>query len=145
MLGQFAATKPMARRAYKTFVADGLAKTEVSPWETLVGQIVFGGETFASHVQERIGQAKAIDEIPRAQRFPGRPLLEIIFGDQENQTKVTRNNLIAKSHVNYGYTLKEIANQLDIHYTTVSKALKAAAQDKSNLSKPNLPSFPDDF
>ncbi len=107
-------------------MADGLGETAESPWQKLVGQIVFGGDTFAAHIQERICQTKQVDEIPRAQRFPGRPPLETIFPDQEIQTKATRNHLITKAHIEYGYTLKEIADQLNIHYTTVSKVIKVS-------------------
>ncbi|MBW2683495.1 MAG: helix-turn-helix domain-containing protein [Deltaproteobacteria bacterium] len=32
--------------------------------------------------------------------------------------------MIVTAHEQYGYTLKEIADQLAIHYTTVSKVLK---------------------
>ena len=126
VLGQFAVIKPKARKAYKAFITDGLEEAEESPWQKLVGQIVFGGDKFAARIQKRISQAKEIDEIPRSQRFLGRPLLETIFVDQENQTKSTRNKLIIKAHIEYGYTLKAIANQLKIHYTTVSKILKAS-------------------
>ncbi|MBI5182128.1 MAG: helix-turn-helix domain-containing protein, partial [Nitrospirae bacterium] len=31
---------------------------------------------------------------------------------------------IYHAHVRYGYTLKEIADYLGIHYTTISKAVK---------------------
>jgi hypothetical protein len=35
-----------------------------------------------------------------------------------------RNKAMHDAHVIYGYTLKEIADQLGIHYTTVSKVVK---------------------
>ena len=38
--------------------------------------------------------------------------------------KSDRNPAILEAHVTYGYTLKEIAEHLDIHYTTVSKVIK---------------------
>ena len=133
VLSQFATTKPKARKAYKAFVTDGLIETKESPWQKLVGQVIFGGDKFAAHIQDRMSKASEISEIPRSQRFPGRPLLETIFAEQKTQPKAVRNNLIAKAHIEYGYTLKEIADQLNIHYTTVSKALKGskAAQDRS--------------
>jgi DNA-binding CsgD family transcriptional regulator len=31
---------------------------------------------------------------------------------------------VLQAHFKYGYTLKEIVDYLDIHYTTVSKAMK---------------------
>jgi DNA-binding MarR family transcriptional regulator len=38
--------------------------------------------------------------------------------------KTVRNKQIETAHMQYGYTLKEIADRLHIHYTTVSKVLK---------------------
>ena len=136
VLGQFADKKPKARKAYKKFVAEGLGEAADSPWQKLMGQIVFGGDTFAAYVQEKISQSKQIDtdEISRIQRFPGRPQLKTIFSNQETQTKKNRNHLITKAHIEYGYTLKEIANHLNIHYTTVSKAMKVS---KVRYPQPN--------
>lgn len=124
VLGQFAKQKKAARKAYRKFVADGLMDTEVSPWKKLVGQIVFGGSDFVADIQNRIDEAKEIGEIPRVQRFPGRPPLKKLFLKQKILDKAARNKQIVVAHVQYGYTLKEIADQLKIHYTTVSKVLK---------------------
>ena len=38
--------------------------------------------------------------------------------------KTERNKVIHEAHVRYGYTLKEIADQLGIHYATVSRIVK---------------------
>ena len=75
-------------------------------------------------IQSRLSDAREIGEIPRAQRFPGRSPLGELFQKQEKQDKTIRNQQIEMAHMQYGYTLKEIADQLHIHYTTVSKVLK---------------------
>jgi REP element-mobilizing transposase RayT len=124
ILGQFAKNKNQARKIYRKFVADGLLKQEQSPWKKLVGQIVFGGSDFVADIQSRLSEVREIGEIPRAQRFPGRPALGELFPKQEKQNKTVRNKQIETAHMLYGYTLKEIADQLHIHYTTVSKVLK---------------------
>jgi REP element-mobilizing transposase RayT len=124
ILGQFAKNSNKARKIYRKFVADGLVKQELSPWKKLVGQIVFGGSDFVADIQSRLSDAGEIGEIPRAQRFPGRPTLGELFLKQEKHDKTVRNKQIEMAHMQYGYTLKEIADQLHIHYTTVSKVLK---------------------
>jgi REP element-mobilizing transposase RayT len=124
ILGQFAKKTNEARKIYRKFVADGLLKQEPRPWKKLVGQIVFGGSDFVADIQSRLIDAEKIGEIPRAQRFPGRPTLGELFPKQEKQDKTVRNKQIEMTHMQYGYTLKEIADQLHIHYTTVSKVLK---------------------
>ncbi len=124
VLGQFSKNTNDARKIYRKFVADGLVKQEFSPWQKLVGQIVFGGADFVADIQSRLSDAREVGEIPRAQRFPGRPALEELFPKQKKQDKTVRNKLIKAAHMQHGYTLKEIADQLHIHYTTVSKVLK---------------------
>ncbi|MGB3223857.1 MAG: transposase [Desulforhopalus sp.] len=124
ILGQFAKNTNDARKIYRKFVAEGLVKQELNPWKKLVGQIVFGGADFVADIQCRLSDAREIGEIPRAQRFPGRPALEDLFPNKIKQDKIVRNIQIKTAHMQYGYTLKEIADQLHIHYTTVSKVLK---------------------
>jgi putative transposase len=124
ILRQFAKNKNEARKIYRNFVGDGLLKQVQSPWNKLVGQIVFGSSDFVADIQSRLSEAKEIGEIPRAQRFPGRPTLGELFQKQEKQDKAAHNQRIEAAHIQYGYTLKKIADQLNIHYTTVSKVLK---------------------
>ena len=125
ILGQFAMIKDEARKEYRKFVADGIANSKESPWKKLVGQIVLGGSDFVADIQSRLSEVKEIGEIPRVQRFPGRPPLEALFSKKAIQDKTVRNKQIETAHMQYGYTLKEIADQLKIHYTTVSKVLKS--------------------
>ena len=93
------------------------------PWEKLVGQVFLGSENFVARMREFLGDKQGIKEIPRAQRYPGRPPLDRIFIGIQPNDKVQRNKHIKEAHVAYGYTLKEIADCLGIHYTTVSKAV----------------------
>jgi len=131
ILGQFAKRKNQARKVYRKFIADGMQKATENPWEKLVGQIVFGGADFVADIQSRLNEAKEISEVPRTQRFPGRPTLETLFDKHEIQIKEFRNKQIETAHMRYGYTLKEIADQLNIHYTTVSKVLKTLRSHKN--------------
>ena len=56
---------------------------------------------------------------PRYLSMPG-------YGPMEKtQNKSALNKQIETAHIQHGYTLKEIADQLKIHYTTVSKTLKS--------------------
>ena len=102
-----------------------MVKTEETPWKKLVGQIVFGGSDFVADIQSRLSEAKEIGEFPRAQRFAGRPPIKTLFSKQKIRDQKARNKQIEIAHMQYGYTLKEIADQLKIHYTTVSKVLKS--------------------
>lgn len=124
ILHQFARNINEARKVYRKFVADGLLKQEQSPWEKLVGQIIFGSSDFVADIQSKMSEAREIGEVPRVQRFAGRPTLGELFPKQGEKDKAARNKQIVTAHMQYGYTQKEIADQLNIHYTTVSKVLK---------------------
>ena len=50
-----------------------------------------------------------------------RPPLNEIFKYQDKKSKY---NAMYEAHVQYGYTLKDIAEYIGIYYTTVSRAIK---------------------
>ena len=124
ILSQFGEKKNIARNAYRKFIAEGLISTGERPWKNLVGQFIFGGTDFVIDIQSRLSEVQEIGEIPRIQRFPGRPSLKFLFSEQEIKDKSYRNQQIEVAHMQHGYTLKKIADQLKMHYTTVSKILK---------------------
>lgn len=123
LLRQFARQKKVARKRYIEFVREGMATPEESPWKQLTGQIYLGGSRFVNSMQELLGNRKEIGEIPRSQRFPGRPALPEIFQDVTDKT--VRNRGIRSAHLEYGYTLREIADFLEVHYSTVSRIANA--------------------
>jgi REP element-mobilizing transposase RayT len=122
LLAQFSEKMITARQRYRTFVAEGMAGTE-KPWEKLVGQVFLGSESFVARMQELLEGKQDIKEIPRSQRYPGRPPLSRLFAEVSPGNRQQRNQRIAEAHIACGYTLKEIADFLGVHYTTVSKVV----------------------
>ena len=123
ILGLFSRNKREAQKLYCKFVKSGIV--DISPWKDLQGQILLGKEEFLErHRDSLIGKEK-IKEIPRSQRLLNRPQLAEIFS---NSKPNRRNELIYTAHVQYGYKLKEIAEHLGIHYTTVSRVIKNAGE-----------------
>lgn len=122
LLDNFSSTLVEARRHYRQFVQEGAGQQE-SPWEKLCGQVVLGTEMFVEQVRERLGGKEGVREIPRHQRYAGRPALADLFSEGGSLPKQERNRLIGIVHGQHGYTLAEIAHALDIHYTTVSKVI----------------------
>ncbi len=120
ILRLFSSNKQEARKRYRKFVSEGIQMG--SPWDDLQGQILLGEEGFIDKFKDHLTDKEKIKEIPRAQRFVSRPSLFKSFSASEKTS--TRNKHISTAHIKYGYTLKEIADHLDIHYTTVSKAIK---------------------
>ena len=121
ILVQFCKQKTKARKRYVEFVT---GSDEVSsPWEKLVGQAIYGSERFVEELQVYLGQDQQSKEIPKLQRFAGRPTLVELIPEAIYRNKPQRNDAIVKAHLEHGYTLKEIADEIGIHYTTVSKVL----------------------
>jgi REP element-mobilizing transposase RayT len=123
VLSQFAKTPRAAKRRYVEFVQAGIGWP--SPWEKLQGQTLLGAAGFVDALRPYLTSCRRQKEVPRAQRLLDRPALEEILRDEEERSKVRRNAQIRKAHLQYGYTLTQIARHLDIHYTTVSKVINA--------------------
>ncbi len=125
VLVQFAEKKSTARQRYRKFVAEGL-KDKAGPWQKLTGQVFLGSDNCVSRIRELLGERQEIKEIPRAQRYPGRPPLGALFADIGVKNSQQRNERVVEAHITHGYTLKDIADCLGVHYTTVSKIVSGA-------------------
>jgi len=124
LLANFSASLPESRRLYRQFVKEVMATSE-SPWEKISGQIILGTEEFIQQAKEMIGGREEIPEIPRQQRHVGRPAVTDIFPPGTVAAKQERNHLIRHAYGTYGFTLKEIAQTLGVHYTTISKVINS--------------------
>ena len=62
-----------------------------------------------------------LKEITREQRYLTRPALNEIFKPKDQKS---RDQAMYEAHLQYGYTLKDIAEYIGVHYTTVSRAIK---------------------
>jgi len=122
ILSLFGSDREIAQKKYQQFIRQGI--NDKFPFENLQDQIVLGNREFVEKIQEMIKDKKVVVEIPRKQRFVGRQSLEELFYDKSDLTKEVRNQKIAVAHLEYGYTLTEIANLIGIHYTTVSKIVR---------------------
>ncbi len=87
-----------------------------------------GNADFAEKLKNYWKNKRRLKEIPRIERFASRKELYEIFKDIKEKSK--RNRQIYISHIKYGYTLKEIADYFEIHYTTISKILKNLLEKK---------------
>jgi len=119
ILGLFNNQKKIAQKRYKAFVGEGIKQN--TSGNSPQSQIVLGEETFLENFKEVLENKKRVKEIPRSQRYIGRPDLSHIFKGPE--TNDQRNACIYRAHLDQGYTMKEIAAHLGIHYTTVSKVI----------------------
>jgi len=117
ILSQFGEEKTTIK--YQTFVLSGIKET--SPLKEVKGQLYLGKKTFMDQIGHLLQGKDKLIEIPRKQRYINRLSLKNILN---YQNKNQRDQVIYIAHLEYAYTLKEIAEYLGIHYTTVSRAVK---------------------
>lgn len=115
VLNQFGEKRGKAQSAYARFVREGLASR---PWDDLQGQIYLGDDAF---VKQHAGGKEALTEVPRAQREGARPPLEKVL-------KSGARGILA-AYRRYGYSMKQIAAVLGVHYATISRRIQKAERN----------------
>ncbi|MFN3238117.1 MAG: transposase [Pseudomonadales bacterium] len=119
VLGHFGKREKDNQKKYKEFVKAGA--TAESPLNERSGQVLLGSPKFIAEMQPILNGEKLAKRGPkRAQR---RRSLPVLFKNIDNKTRVERNELIRKAHIDHSYTLMEIGEFLGLHYTTVSKVV----------------------
>jgi putative transposase len=114
LLGQFGAKRRQAEKKYREFVAAGIREKGI--WQEVRGQSILGENTFFEKLLTLIKAHEEIKEIPKRQRYAGRPALQEIFG-----TGNPTGEEIRKAVMGYGYSQKEVAEFLGLHYSTISR------------------------
>jgi hypothetical protein len=84
-------------------------------------------EGFAEALKDHVTGKRMIREIPKAQRLIGRVSLTELF-DGVWKGKAKRDRLIAEAIYRHGYSQIEVARHLKLHYSTVSRLVKARTQ-----------------
>ncbi len=114
ILEQFATSKAKAQKAYRKFVSEGRG---VPVWEHLRGQIYLGSDTF---IEEHAPELPPVREIPKTQVQVRRPPLSAIVADPKDAAS------IARAYIEHHYAQHEIASHLGVHYSTISRRLRAS-------------------
>ena len=110
LLGQFGRHRGRAQSSYRAFVAGG----STQEWEAQALGERIGTRPF---LRDRFGFDPPLEEIPRAHIEPLRRPLAEIFGSDATA--------VATAYRRDGYTLREIAEYLGCHYSTVSRRLRS--------------------
>ena len=117
ILGQFGKQRKRTIAKYINFVREGVGLPSI--WEDTQKQIFLGTDKFVNRLQRKIDKLKNLDEIPRMQRRK-RPK-PLSFYKQKYKD---RHQAIAQAYLSGGYTLKEVGDHFECHYTTVSRLVK---------------------
>ena len=127
VLSQFGSKTGLARKKYREFVKAGIGEEAI--WSNLRGQILLGEDTFSEKFMDYLKGHEDIKEIPKRQRYINRPPLDRLFKDALKD-KRKRDKKIEEATERYGYSQKEIADYLGMHYSTISRLMR-----KETISK----------
>jgi hypothetical protein len=129
-LEQFGSRKRTAEKRYRAFVMDGIGGHRI--WDDVKGQSILGEKDFVGRLTEFVrGHEEAI-EIPKGQRTMIRPSLGEIFEGVGGE-KRKRDAGIAEAIEKWGYSGREVANHLGLHYSTVSRLINEGSAKISKL------------
>jgi putative transposase len=121
VLAQFAPQRARAIAKYVAFVHEGAKLPSV--WEQLQGQVYLGSEAFVKKMQALVDTKPSLTEIPRAQRrVLKRALTDFAVAHE-------RNEAIALAYLSGQHTMAAIAKHFGMHYTSVSRLVKAYEAD----------------
>jgi REP-associated tyrosine transposase len=98
-------------------------------WDELEAQSLLGVEGFAEGLRHFLSEKQQIREIPKGQRFVGRPALEKLFS-RRSMSKQSRGQLMTKAVGDYGYSQMALASFLNLHYSTISRMLDRESRSK---------------
>ncbi|MEN8171239.1 MAG: transposase [Pseudomonadota bacterium] len=117
ILGQFGKQRKRAIDKYIDFVREGVGLPSV--WDNLQNQIFLGTEKFIDKKQKLINDKGSLNEVPRLQKrkIPkSLPYYDKKYKDQKQA--------ITQAYLSGGYTLKELGEYFEKHYSTISRIVK---------------------
>jgi REP element-mobilizing transposase RayT len=117
LLGQFGKQRSRARLAYQAFVAAGVGAP--SPLLATRHQLILGDDAFV----ERHQQSKTNEELREVSMAHRRALALPLETYAEKFSD--RDTAMAQAYKSGAYTMAQIAEQFDVHYMTVSRAVRA--------------------
>ncbi|MEK6653348.1 MAG: helix-turn-helix domain-containing protein, partial [Nitrospirota bacterium] len=117
LLGQFGSKKRQSEKKYSEFVTAGIDEEKI--WKDVRGQSILGEDDFVEKFIRHVEGYKEVKEIPKSQRYIGRPELVELLKVAKVKKDISRKTREAVQR--YGYSQKEIADYLGIHYSTVSR------------------------
>lgn len=121
VLAQFGRKRAIAEKEYRTFTRRGIGQEPI--WREVKGQSILGEDEFIDGLIGHLKKHKDVSEIPRRQRYAGRPTLERLFSSSVLHDNQNRNRRIRETVEKHAFTQKEVGDYLGLHYTTVSRII----------------------
>jgi hypothetical protein len=119
LLSQFGNQQIRAIPKYIDFIREGIGLPSL--WTDLRQQIYLGNDEFVLRMQLQLDKRSDLSEIPRAQHRPKAQSLNYYASKNKDRKKS-----MMEAYATGDYTMKEIAAHFNVHYATVSRAIKKA-------------------
>ena len=117
----FGLDRDSACTEYRRFIKTG-TELEDSPWNDLKGHASSVTMRFSKKLFPVLKEKSAFKEVPRIQRFAGRPSLESLLADTEGRKE--RDSAIVKACLGCGYTQARVAVATGLHYSNVGRIIR---------------------
>jgi len=119
VLSFFGKREETARRKYREYMRKKIVGG--SPLSDRKSQVLLGRPKFLNEMKPILEGQRLAKKGPKLVRR--RKSLKVLFKKIDGKTREMRNQLISEAHIDHGYTLMEIGDELGLHYTTVSKVI----------------------
>ena len=119
---QFSSKRGVGERGYRKFVREGISMGSI--WEKVRAQSILGRENFVERIEDYVRGYKDIPEIPKSQRYMNRPILEKLFEDEVIGDKKRRDKRIVEAVEGFGYSQKEVADHLGMHFSSINRIMR---------------------
>ena len=121
VLGQFGTKRERAEKEYRQFIRWGMDTEPI--WEGVKGQLILGEDEFVAGLSAYLRKHKDLPEIPKSQRHVSRPGLDKLFPENLLRNREWRDRRIREAVEDSGYTQREVADRLGIHFSSVSRII----------------------
>jgi len=125
VLAQFSRKRLKAASEYRQFVRRGIGKDTI--WREVKGQSILGEDDFVEGLLPHIKKSRDIPDIPKSHRYVNRPDLKTVFKESALRDREKRNKKIIEAVQKHGYTQRQIAAHLHMHYSTISNLVRGKA------------------
>ena len=116
-LSQFGTDRTAAIGTFQKFVLQG--KGLADPKAAVKNQLFLGSDSFVSLHRQNVDESEKLSAVSKAHK---RSIALPLSAYQSNYS--SRDEAMARAYLSGAYTMSEIARHFDVHYMTVSRALK---------------------
>lgn len=138
VLQHFGRRRPVAQRAYRQFLCDGMRQGVAAPWDAVVGQALLGKAKWVERMRRRVGQRGVDPEVAYGAKLRARPALSVVITQVGRRAKVPRQAIVCRGGgwaralamglgwELCGLTQREIGAAFGVGHFAVSKAIQRA-------------------